>query len=65
MMSVRLREGMSLPQASIGLASRMLTAATEHANEHPRGGRSTIKYQCQEIGFKPAEMATLVQTAEF
>lgn len=53
---------MSLTQASVGPASRILTAATKHAKEHPRGGRQIIKHQ--EIGFKPAEMSTLAQTAE-
>jgi alkylation response protein AidB-like acyl-CoA dehydrogenase len=47
---------------SVGLMQRLLEAAKGHASSHGRGGRPIAHYQ--EVGFKLAEMLTLVQTAE-
>jgi len=60
---LRMAESRVQTQASIGLMKRLLDATTTHAKSHRRNGRAIIKYQ--EVGFKLAEMLTLLQTAQW
>lgn len=48
--------------AGLGLLQRSHAAAVAFAKEHQSGGKPIITYQ--EVGFKLAEMLTLVQTAQ-
>lgn len=59
--TVRLWENQVLAAAALGLMQRAFDAAVAHAKAHQSGGKPLIAYQ--EIGFKLAEMLTLVQTA--
>jgi alkylation response protein AidB-like acyl-CoA dehydrogenase len=51
-----------LTAASLGLMHRSFQAAREYAKGHVSGGKPIIAYQ--EIGFKLAEMFTLLQTSQ-
>ena len=51
-----------LAAAGLGLMRRALDCAREYAGGHKSGGKPIIAYQ--EIGFKLAEMLTLLQTAQ-
>ncbi len=59
---VRSWEDEILTAAGLGLMRRALDSASEYARVHKSGGRPIIAYQ--EIGFKLAEMLTLLQTAQ-
>lgn len=59
---VRFWEDEILTAASLGLMRRALDSALEYARVHKSGGKAIIAYQ--EIGFKLAEMLTLLQTAQ-
>lgn len=59
---VRFWEDEILTAASLGLMRTALDAASEYARAHRSGGKPIIAYQ--EIGFKLAEMLTLLQTAQ-
>lgn len=54
-------ENQVLAAAGLGLTQRAFDAALTHAKQHQSGGKPLIAYQ--EIGFKLAEMLTLLQTA--
>jgi alkylation response protein AidB-like acyl-CoA dehydrogenase len=58
---VRGWENQVLAAAGLGLMQRAFDAALTHAKQHRSGGKPLIAYQ--EIGFKLAEMLTLLQTA--
>lgn len=58
---IRLWEDQTLTAASLGLMKRSFDTALNHAKHHRRGGKPIIAYQ--EVGFKLAEMLTLLQTA--
>jgi len=60
--SVRSWEDQALTAASLGLMRRAFDGALAYAKTHRSGGRPIISYQ--EIGFKLAEMLTLLQTAQ-
>jgi alkylation response protein AidB-like acyl-CoA dehydrogenase len=60
--TVRLWEGQVLTSASLGLMRRAFDNAAAYAKTHRSGGKPVIAYQ--EIGFKLAEMLTLLQTAQ-
>ena len=51
-----------LTAASLGLMHRSFRAARDYAKAHVSGGKPIIAYQ--EIGFKLAEILTLLQTAQ-
>jgi alkylation response protein AidB-like acyl-CoA dehydrogenase len=59
---VRSWEDEILTAASLGLMRTALDTASEYARAHRSGGKPIIAYQ--EIGFKLAEMLTLLQTAQ-
>jgi len=59
---VRSWEDEILTAASLGLMRSALDSASEYARAHRSGGKPIIAYQ--EIGFKLAEMLTLLQTAQ-
>ncbi|MBN1944803.1 MAG: acyl-CoA dehydrogenase [Bradymonadales bacterium] len=59
---LRLREDLALAQLSVGLMQSTFDAARFHAKKHKRGGKPILHYQ--EIGFKLAELLTLLQTAQ-
>ncbi|MDZ7698685.1 MAG: acyl-CoA dehydrogenase [Deltaproteobacteria bacterium] len=59
--TVRLWENQVLATAGLGLMQRAFDAAVGHAKAYQSAGKPLIAYQ--EVGFKLAEMLTLVQTA--
>jgi alkylation response protein AidB-like acyl-CoA dehydrogenase len=59
---VRSWEDEILTAAGLGLMRSALDSASEYARAHRSGGKPIIAYQ--EIGFKLAEMLTLLQTAQ-
>jgi alkylation response protein AidB-like acyl-CoA dehydrogenase len=59
---VRSWEDEILTAAGLGLMRSALDSASQYAREHKSGGKPIIAYQ--EIGFKLAEMLTLLQTAQ-
>jgi alkylation response protein AidB-like acyl-CoA dehydrogenase len=59
---VRKWEDQVLTSASLGCIRSSYEAALQYAKHHTSGGRPIIAYQ--EVGFKLAEMFTLLQTAE-
>lgn len=59
---VRSWEDQILTAASLGLMKRTFDVASDYAKTHVSGGKPIISYQ--EIGFKLAEMLTLLQTAQ-
>jgi alkylation response protein AidB-like acyl-CoA dehydrogenase len=60
--SIRAWEDGILTAASLGLMQRCYDTAVPYAKSHESGGRPIIRYQ--EVGFKLAEMLTLMQTAQ-
>jgi alkylation response protein AidB-like acyl-CoA dehydrogenase len=60
---LRLWENEILMAAALGLMQAALTEARDYAKAHRTGGKPIIAYQ--EVGFKLAEMLTLLQTAQF
>lgn len=60
--ALRTWEDQILTAASLGSMHRCLDAALVHAKNHKSGGKPIIAYQ--EVGFKLAEMLTLLQTAQ-
>jgi len=60
--SIRMWEDQILTAAGLGLMQRSYEIALKYAKEHMRGGKPIIAFQ--EIGFKLAEMLTLLQTAQ-
>jgi alkylation response protein AidB-like acyl-CoA dehydrogenase len=59
---LRAWEDQTLAAAGLGLMQRSFDAAREFAKNHQSGGKPIIAYQ--EIGFKLAEMLTLLQTSQ-
>jgi alkylation response protein AidB-like acyl-CoA dehydrogenase len=59
---LRTWEDQILTAAALGQMQRAFDAALHHAKTHHSGGKPIIAYQ--EIGFKLAEMLTLLQTAQ-
>ena len=59
---LRLWEDEILVSASLGIMRRAYESARDHAKSHKCGGKPLVLYQ--EIGFKLAEMLTLLQTAQ-
>jgi len=59
---VRLWEDQILTAASLGLMKRSFDHALAYAKTHQTGGRPIIAYQ--EVGFKLAEMLTIMQTSQ-
>ncbi|MFO7986995.1 MAG: acyl-CoA dehydrogenase [Desulfatiglandaceae bacterium] len=59
---VRIWENQVLAAGALGLMQRALDTAVSHAKRHQSGGKPLIAYQ--EVGFKLAEMLTLLQTAQ-
>jgi alkylation response protein AidB-like acyl-CoA dehydrogenase len=59
---VRSWEDEILTAAGLGLMKTALETASDYARTHKSGGKPIIAYQ--EIGFKLAEMLTLLQTAQ-
>jgi alkylation response protein AidB-like acyl-CoA dehydrogenase len=62
MLAIRMWEDHVLAAASLGVMQRAFDAALNYAKGHTSGGKPIIAYQ--EIGFKLAEMLTLLQTAQ-
>lgn len=60
--TVRTWEDQILTAASLGLMQRCFDAARNYAKSHMSGNKPIIAYQ--EVGFKLAEMLTLLQTAQ-
>jgi alkylation response protein AidB-like acyl-CoA dehydrogenase len=60
--TVRRWEDQVLIAASLGQTKRSFDTALDYAKNHKSGGRPIIAYQ--EVGFKLAEMLTLLQTAQ-
>jgi len=60
--TVRMWEDQVLTAASLGLMRRAFDEALGYAKIHQTGGRPVIAYQ--EVGFKLAEMLTLLQTSQ-
>jgi alkylation response protein AidB-like acyl-CoA dehydrogenase len=60
--SIRAWEDGILTAGSLGLMQRCYETAVPYAKSHESGGRPIIRYQ--EVGFKLAEMLTLMQTAQ-
>jgi alkylation response protein AidB-like acyl-CoA dehydrogenase len=60
--TVRMWEDQILTAASLGLMHRCFDVASNYAKSHMSGGKPIIAYQ--EVGFKLAEMLTLLQTAQ-
>jgi alkylation response protein AidB-like acyl-CoA dehydrogenase len=60
--AVRVWEDQVLTVAGLGLMQRCFDAASSYAKGHVSGGRPIIGFQ--EVGFKLAEMLTLLQTAQ-
>jgi alkylation response protein AidB-like acyl-CoA dehydrogenase len=59
---VRKWEDQMLTSTSLGCIKSSYEAAVQYAKQHMSGGKPIIAYQ--EVGFKLAEMFTLLQTAE-
>lgn len=59
---IRMWENQILVGASLGLAKTAFDSARDYAKHHRSGGRPIIAYQ--EVGFKLAEMLTLLQTSQ-
>ena len=60
--TVRTWEDQTLTAGSLGLMQRCFDAARNYAKTHKSGGKPIIAHQ--EVGFKLAEMLTLLQTAQ-
>ncbi|MBW1701117.1 MAG: acyl-CoA dehydrogenase [Deltaproteobacteria bacterium] len=60
--TVRRWEDQALTAASLGQIQRSFDTALNYAKNHKSGGKPIIAYQ--EVGFKLAEMLTLLQTAQ-
>jgi alkylation response protein AidB-like acyl-CoA dehydrogenase len=60
--TVRSWEDQALTAASLGQIKRCFDTALDYAKNHKSGGKAIIAYQ--EVGFKLAEMLTLLQTAQ-
>ena len=60
--SIRVWEDQILTAASLGQIQRSFDEAVSYAKSHKTGGKPIIAYQ--EVGFKLAEMLTLLQTAQ-
>jgi alkylation response protein AidB-like acyl-CoA dehydrogenase len=60
--SIRAWEDGILTAGSLGLMQRCYDMAVPYAKSHESGGRPIIRYQ--EVGFKLAEILTLLQTAQ-
>jgi len=60
--TVRTWEDQILTAGGLGLMQRCFDAARNYAKTHKSGGKPIIAYQ--EVGFKLAEMLTLLQTAQ-
>lgn len=60
--TVKLWEDQILTSLALGLSRRSYLEALSHSKTHNSGGRPVIAYQ--EIGFKLAEMLTLLQSAQ-
>lgn len=59
---IRMWENQILVGTSLGLAKTAFDSARDYAKHHRSGGRPVIAYQ--EVGFKLAEMLTLLQTSQ-
>jgi len=59
---LRMWENQILLGASLGIAKTAFNEARDYAKSHRSGGKPIITYQ--EIGFKLAEMLTMLQTAQ-
>ena len=62
LVTLRRWENEMLIGASLGIMRRSFDQAKAHAKEHQCGGRPLVAYQ--EVGFKLAEMLTLIHTAQ-
>ena len=62
LMTLRMWEDKILTAGSLGLMHRCYTDALSYAKSHQSGNKPIIAYQ--EVGFKLAEMLTLLQTAQ-
>jgi len=62
LMTLRMWEDKILTAGSLGLMHRCYTNALSYAKTHKSGNKPIIAYQ--EVGFKLAEMLTLLQTAQ-
>jgi alkylation response protein AidB-like acyl-CoA dehydrogenase len=60
--TLRMWEDQILTAASLGLMHRAFDTARAYAKDHESGGKQIIAYQ--EVGFKLAEMLTLLHTAQ-
>jgi len=60
--TVRMWEDQILTAAGLGLMGRCFDAALDYAKSHMSGGKPIIAFQ--EVGFKLAQMLTLLQTAQ-
>ncbi|MEW5733273.1 MAG: acyl-CoA dehydrogenase family protein [Thermodesulfobacteriota bacterium] len=60
--ALRVLENQVLAAAALGAMRASYEAARKHAKEHKSGGKPVIAFQ--EVGFKLAEMLTLLQTSE-
>lgn len=60
--TIRTWEDQILTAGSLGLMQRCYNAALSYAKTHKSGGKPIIAYQ--EVGFKLAEILTLLQTAQ-
>ncbi len=60
--AIRMWENQILIGASLGLSKTAFEEARDYAKSHKSGGKPIIAYQ--EVGFKLAEMLTLLQTAQ-
>ena len=60
--TIRMWEDQILTAASLGLMQRCFDAASNYAKTHVSGGKPIIAYQ--EVGFKLAEILTLLQTSQ-
>lgn len=59
---LRMWENQVLLGASLGIAKTAFDTARDYAKSHKSGGKPIIAYQ--EVGFKLAEMLTMLQTAQ-
>ncbi|MFC1824832.1 acyl-CoA dehydrogenase family protein [Thermodesulfobacteriota bacterium] len=60
--TVRMWEDQVLVASSLGLIQRSFDSASNYAKKHESGGKPIIQYQ--EVGFKLAEMLTLLQSSQ-
>jgi len=60
--TIRMWENQIILGASLGLSKTAFETARDHAKSHRSGGKPIIAYQ--EVGFKLAEMLTLLQTSQ-